>query len=167
MGEADTSYTDSKGRTRWHRNEWLAERLKELADFLVIGGYEESHAVVYKRLTYVISRYPESVAALHAEGRLEEVPDVGPTIAELIGEYLETGTCGKMKEWADYHPLSLLEMTAVQGLGAKMARTLYREHGIGDLRALGQALDDGKLAGVRGFGKKMEENVRAHIRQQS
>ena len=52
---SDTSYVDAKGRTRWQRNEWLAERLKELGEFLVIGGYAESHAVVYKRLSYTIS----------------------------------------------------------------------------------------------------------------
>ena len=119
---ADTSYTDGKGRTRWHRNQWLADRLKELGEFLVIGGYEESHAVVYKRLSYSISRYPESAQALHAEGRLEEIPDVGPTITGIIGEYLQTGTCGKLTEWAAHHPLTLLEITDIRALGAQTAR---------------------------------------------
>ena len=83
IATSDTSYTDAKGRTRWQHNDWLAERLKELGEFLVIGGYEESHAVVYKRLSYTISRYPASVERLLSEGRLAEIPDVGPTIAAL------------------------------------------------------------------------------------
>ena len=32
-------YTDSKGRVRWHANDALAERLKELYDLLVIGNH--------------------------------------------------------------------------------------------------------------------------------
>ena len=87
VATSDTSYTDAKGRTRWQRNDWLAERLKELGEFLIIGGYEESHAVVYKRLSYTISRYPASVERLLSEGRLAEIPDVGPTIAALIEEF--------------------------------------------------------------------------------
>ena len=162
---SDTSYVDAKGRTRWRRNEWLAERFRELGEFLIIGDYEESHAAVYKRLSYVISRYPESVETLHAEFRLKEIPDVGPTIAVIVKEYLETGTCGKFEEWAEYHPISVLEMLAVPGLGAKMVRTLFMERCIKSLRELEQALDTGQLDRQRGLGKKTVANIRAHIQK--
>ena len=160
---AEDSYTDAKGRKRWHRNDWLAEELARLHDFLVIGGYEESHAAVYKRLFYTISRYPEPVDGLHAEGRLGEIPDIGPTIAELIGEYLRTGTCSKKEEWAKHRPVSLLEVAEVPGLGAKMARTLYAEHGIDSLDALESALASGRLDRVRGLGAKTREKITRHI----
>ena len=162
---SDTSYVDAKGRTRWRRNEWLAERFKELGEFLIIGDYEESHAAVYKRLSYVISRYPESVETLLAEFRLKEIPDVGPTIAVIVKEYLETGTCGKFQEWAEYHPITVLEMAAVPGLGAKMVRTLFVERGIKSLRELEQALDSGQLDNQKGLGKKTVANIRAHIQK--
>ena len=164
---SDTSYIDAKGRTRWQRNDWLAERLVELGDFLIIGGYEESHAVVYKRLSYTISRYPKSVETLLGVGRLAEIPDVGPTIAALIEEFLLTGTCGKREEWAEQHPPSLLEVSAIQGMGPKMVRTLYLEHGIDSLQKLEKALDSGQLAGVRGLGKKTVASARTHIAAQA
>ena len=44
--ESEDFYTDAKGRRRWHRNDWLAEELVRLHDFLVIGGYEEAHAAL-------------------------------------------------------------------------------------------------------------------------
>ncbi len=161
--EAGDSYTDAKGRKRWHRNDWLAEELVRLHDFLVIGGYEETHAAVYKRLFYTISRYPEPMDRLHADGRLGEIPDVGPTIAELIGEYLRTGTCAKKKEWAEHRPVTLLEIAEVPGLGAKMARTLYSEHGIGSLDALESALASGRLDRVKGLGAKTREKIARHV----
>ena len=162
LGAAD-SYTDAKGRKRWHRNDWLAEELARLHDFLVIGGYEETHAAVYKRLFYTISRYSEPVDGLHAEGRLGEIPDVGPTIAVLIGEYLRTGTCAKKEEWAEHRPITLLEIAEVPGLGAKMARTLYAEHGIDSLDALQSALASGMLDRVKGLGAKTREKIARHV----
>ena len=161
--ESGDSYTDAKGRRRWHRNDWLAEELVRLHDFLVIGGYEETHATVYKRLFYTLSRYPEPVDRLHAEGRLGEIPDVGPTIAVLIGEYLRTGTCAKKEEWAEHRPITLLEIAEVPGLGVKMARTLYSEHGIDSLDALEFALASGRLDRVKGLGAKTREKIARHI----
>ena len=161
--ESEDSYTDDKGRRRWHRNDWLAGELVRLHDFLVIGGYEETHAAVYKRLFYTISRYPEPVDRLQAEGRLGEIPDVGPTIARLIGEYLRTGTCAKKEEWAEHRPITLLEIAEVPGLGAKMARTLYSEHGIDSLEALESALASGRLDRFKGLGAKTREKIARHI----
>ena len=167
MPTEEGAYVDEKGRTRWRRNDEIAEKLTDLYDFLVIGGYEESHAVVYKRLSYTISRYPASVERLLSEGRLAEIPDVGPTIAALIEEFMLTGTCGKREEWAAYHPPSLLDVCAIPGMGAKMVRTLYLEHRIDSLPRLEKALDSGQLAGDRGLGKKTVESARAHIAAQA
>ena len=99
----DTSYIDQKGRTRWQRNDEIAEKLQQLHDILVIGGYEESHAARYPRLAYAISRYPEPIVELHREGRLSTISGVGETIAEIIGEFIETRTCTKLEEFAETH----------------------------------------------------------------
>jgi DNA polymerase (family 10) len=162
----DASYVDAKGRVRWHRNDKLAAQIKQLGDFLIIGGYEESHAKRYGRLAHTISRYPRSVVRLHKEGRLDEIPGVGATIAEIIGEFLRTGTCSKMEQWAERIPRTVLELTAIPGLGAKTIRTLYSEHGIKSLNTLRRALDKSKLDGVRGIGKKTVERMQRFISEQ-
>ncbi len=163
----DTSYIDQKGRTRWQRNDEIAEKLKELADFLVIGGYDESHAARYPRLAYAISRHPESIVHLHHQGRLSEIPGVGGTIATIIGELIETGTCHKMEapiqEDRLNPPRTVLEITAIPRFGAKMARTLYQEYGIDSLDSLKNALDAGVLDAVPGMGRKTVETVRQHL----
>ena len=161
--DEDTSYTDEKGRTRWRRNDEVAGLLKELADYLVVGGYEPSHAARYPKLAYAVSRMPESVVALHREGRLREIPGVGETVAGIIGELVETGTTRKTRESGDGFvppPLSVLEMTRLPGLGALTARRLYAEYGIESLDALRDALDAGMLDDFRGLGPKLREAVR-------
>ena len=104
----DTSYIDQKGRTRWRRNDEIAGKLQQLHDILVIGGYEESHAARYPRLAYAISRHPESIVELHREGCLSTISGVGETIAEIIGEFIETGTCTKLEEFAEHTPKTVL-----------------------------------------------------------
>ncbi len=161
--KGDTSYTDAKGRTRWHRNDEIAKKLQQLHEILVIGGYEESHATRYSRLAYTISRHPESIEALHQEGRLSTISGVGETIAEIIGEFIETGTCNKLEEFAEHTPKTVLELTALSGVGIKTAKALYDELGIDSLAALGQALDEGKLEGRKLMTKKTQERIRQHI----
>lgn len=162
----DASYVDQKGRLRWRRNDEIGVRIKQLGDFLIIGGYEESHAKRYAKLAHTISRYPESVARLHKEGRLKEIPGVGATIADIIGGFLETGTCAKMEEWAERVPKTVLELAAIPGLGAKTIKTLYTEHGIESLSGLRRALDRGELDGVKGVGEKMLDRMRSFIKDE-
>ena len=161
--KGDASYTDQKGRTRWQRNDEIADKLRQLHDILVIGGYEASHAARYSRLAYTISRHPESVEALHREGCLVTISGVGETIAEIIGEFIETGTCTKLEEFAEHTPKTVLELTALPGLGIKTVKALYDELGIDSRASLSQALAEGKLEGVRLMNKKTQERIRQHI----
>ena len=161
--QADTSYTDAKGRRRWRGNDRIAEKLKELHDFLVIGGYDELHARRYPQLAYAISRHPESIVKMHNEGRVAQIPGVSKTIAGIIGEYIETGSCRKLEQWSKQTPRTVLELTKIERLGAKTARMLYEDHRIDSLAALAEAVESGKLDGVKGVGAKMKEAIRAHV----
>jgi len=160
------TYTDHKCRVRWHCNDHLATKLKELYDYLVIGGYEESHAARYPRLAHAISRHDQSIEVMHSESRLTEFPGVSKVIAGIIGELLDTGSCKKMDEGDEFFtppPRTVLELTQVPRLGAKTARMLYQDHGIDSLIALNAALNDGLLTKVKGIGKGTIANIRQHI----
>ena len=162
----DDSYTDSKNRIRWRRNDALAEKLKELYDFLVIGNYEESHAARYPRLAHTISRHPESIEVMKDEGRISTIPGVSKIIEGIITELLETGTCKKMTDGDEFFtppPRTVLELTKIPRLGAKTARMLYQEHGIDSLASLGKALEEGRLEGIKGIGKGMIATVEKHL----
>ena len=148
------SYRDAKGRIRFVENDEMGERLKRLAEFLVVGGYPEGHAARYPKLAHLISRYPEPVSELAADGRLDKLPGVGEIVGNIIREFLQTGTCTKWREWKQHTPESVLEMTAIPGLGPKMVRVLYAEHGLSDLESLQAALAAGKLEGIPGLGPK-------------
>ncbi len=157
------SYIDAKGRIRFHENDELAEKLKRLAQFLVAGGYPAQHAARYPKLAHTISRHPEPLRQIYEAGQLETFPGVGETVAHIIGEFLETGTCTKWQEWKQHTPESLLDLTAIPHLGPQTVHVLYQEHGIQDLPGLKAALESGKLNGIRGIGPKTLKSIRAHL----
>lgn len=144
-------------------NEELADALRDLRDFLIIAGYEESHATRYTLIARHIEKLPESVEQMKREARLDEIPGVGKLVKLYIKELLETGTCSKIKEWESQAPLTVLDLVRIPGVGAKTARMLFANHGIFSLEALRLALDEGKLNGVPGIGPKTLETMRDYV----
>ena len=157
------SYIDAKGRTRFQENDELAEQLKRLGQFLVIGGYPTQHAARYPKLAHTISRHPEPLRQIYEAGQLQKFSGIGETVAQIIAEFLETGTCTKWQEWKQHTPESVLDLTAIPHLGPQTVRVLYMEHGIQDLPGLNAALDAGKLNDVPGIGPKTLKSIRVHL----
>ena len=140
----------------------LAAKLKDLRDFLIIAGYEESHALRYTQIARSIEKLPEPVEILAAEGRLNEIPQVGKLIAQYITEILQTGTSSKQQEWESEAPITVLEMVRVPGLGAKTARKLFQEHQIATIAELKLKAEIGELSAIPGIGPKMVEAIVTH-----
>lgn len=145
-------------------NEEIAQKLMELNTILLVADYPEDHASRYPRLAYTISRMEESVAELVAEGSLQEkVPGVGDIVATIITEYVETGTCSKLQEYASDIPQTIVELIPIPGLGPKTIKLLYQEVGIDSLLSLRTAIDEGKLKGIKGIGKKTIEKFEEYL----
>ena len=160
MPTQENAYVDEKGRTRWRQNDALADKLAELHDFLVVGGYPETHAARYRQLARFISRHPERIDLIHAEGRLADISGIGASVAVIIGEYIDTGTSTKFEEFAETTPPSVLELLLVPGIGVKTARALYGDHGLDSLARLKAGLVEGRLQGVKGMGAKTLEAIK-------
>ena len=160
----DDPYTDDKGRKRWHRNDEVAAIVKQLGEYLIIGGYPEDHAKRYGQLAHTISRMPELIDTLEKENKLNTIAGIGGTITGYIEEIIRTGTTSKFNDdqYGKPPPLSVLELTSINNLGAKTARTLYQDHAIDGMDSLCKALKDGRLAGIKGIGPKMIESIGEH-----
>lgn len=155
------SYKDNRDRTRWIRNDEVAAVVKQLGEYLIIGGYPEQHAKRYAQLANTISRWPEPVDELADREELNTLPGVGGVITGYIDEIIKTGTTVKFKDdqYGELPPLSVLELTAIDRLGAKTAKMLYQEFGIDSLSALCRASTNGDLDNIRGIGPKMLETI--------
>ena len=159
---AKAKYKDAKGRVRWHRNDEVALIVKQLGDYLIIGGYPEDHAKRYAQIAHTISRWPESIDTLAKSQELNSLPGVGGVITEYLEEIIDTGTTGKFNDdqYGPPPPRSVLELTTIERLGAKTARMLYHEHGIDSMKSLCKCAKTGKLAGIKGIGPKMINTIK-------
>ncbi len=140
-------------------NSELAAKLRDLRDFLIVAGYEESHAFRYTNIARYIEKMPEDINVVRREARLQDIPGVGKLIQVYIKEILDDGVSSKQIEWEKTAPITVLELVRIPGLGAKTARRLYGEHGIYDLKSLKLALDNGILDTVYGIGPKLREAI--------
>ncbi|MDP8972624.1 MAG: DNA polymerase/3'-5' exonuclease PolX [Actinomycetota bacterium] len=137
------------------QNAEIARALETIATLM-----ELKDEAYYRVLGY--RRAAESVAAL---GRpvdevadLTELPHVGGTLAGVIRDLSEDRTPEILTDLLDEIPAGLVEVTRLPGVGPRTAGRLWRELGITDVEALGE-LEEGRLAALKGFGKKSEERI--------
>jgi DNA polymerase (family 10) len=139
-------------------NEAVAALLQEYADLLSITGGDAFKARVYEKAARAVNGHPTDVASLDLKG-LQQVPNVGKSIAEKIVEYLASGRIEAMEQLRAKIPPGVRELTAVPGLGPRKAVILYEELGIDTVTELEDAIREGRLSGLRGFGAKTAENL--------
>src|SRR5580765_5668637 len=69
----------------------VARLFEEIARSLDVKGEQGHRPRAYRRAARGVAGYPEALSLLAAEGRLRDVPGIGPSLAALISEYLRTG----------------------------------------------------------------------------
>jgi DNA polymerase (family 10) len=137
------------------QNADIARALETIATLMEIK--DESY---YRILGY--RRAAESVAALGHPARevedLTELPHVGDTTAEVIRDLAQDRTPQILSDLLEEVPPGLVEVTRLPGVGPRTAGRLWRELDVMSVEALG-GLEEGKLAALKGFGKKSEERI--------
>jgi DNA polymerase (family X) len=139
-------------------NEAVEALLQEYADLLSITGGDAFKARVYERAARSVAGHPVDVSTLDLKG-LQQIPNVGKSIAEKIVEYFGTGEVPAIEALRAKVPAGVRDMTRIPTLGPKKAMALYEDLGIASIEELRAAIDAGKLAGRRGFGAKTAENI--------
>jgi DNA polymerase (family 10) len=88
---------------------------------------------------------------------------VGDAIEEKIGEYLRTGQIEYFERLRTEVPPGILVLLGIPGLGPKTARRFWLELGVEGPAELADALQQGRLEGVKGFGPKKIEQIRVAL----
>lgn len=143
-------------------NDAVEAVLQEYADLLSILSEDPFKARAYEKAARAVGGYPADIADFDLK-RILEIPSVGRSIGEKILEFLQTGKIAALEELRAKIPPGVREMIRIPGLGPKRAIVLYRELGVASVDELLRAIDEGRLAGLRGFGPKTAENIRAGI----
>lgn len=143
-------------------NDAVEAVLREYADLLSIVSDDPFKARAYEKAARAVGGYPADIAGFDLP-QILQIPSVGRSIGEKIHEFLQTGTIASLEELRARIPAGVREMIRIPGLGPKRAFALYRELGIASVDELLAAIEEGRLAGLRGFGEKTARNIRAGI----
>src|SRR5512139_919190 len=139
-------------------NDEVAALLQELADLLSITGGDAFKVRAYEKAARAISDHPQDVTGLGPAG-LKKIPNVGQAIAKKIQDYAETGTIRQVEELRAQIPSGARALTRIPTLGPKKALLLCQELGIGSVDELAEAIAQGRLNGLKGFGPRTEQNI--------
>ena len=147
-------------------NDTVEEALTEYADLLSILTEDPYKPRSYEKAARSVGGYPDDLAGMDRK-QILKIPNVGASIGEKIEEFVSTGTFEALEELRAQVPPGVRGMIAIPGLGPKKAIVLYRDLGIADVEDLRRAVDEGRLADLKGFGAKTEENIRRGIERLS
>ena len=142
-------------------NRDIARMLQEIAVFLDMDGVAFKPRA-YEKAAYAIEGLEEPVTAIFARGGVKavcEIPGVGKSIAEKVVALLETGHCPYHEELRKKVPVDIAGLTAVEGVGPKMIKALYRELGVKTVADLEKAARAGRLRELPHFGEKSEQKI--------
>ncbi|MCC2274233.1 DNA polymerase/3'-5' exonuclease PolX [Streptomyces sp. ET3-23] len=139
-------------------NEEVEALLQEYADLVAISGGDAFKARAYEKAARSIGGHPTDVSTLDVKG-LQEIPNVGKSIAEKVVEYLSTGRVTALEETRASIPAGVRALLTIPTLGPRKAMTLYEELQVSSVEQLLDAVHEQRLRDLKGFGEKTEANI--------
>jgi DNA polymerase (family 10) len=140
-------------------NDEIAQVFTNIADLLDIKGEEWYRVRAYRRAAEAIAHYPEDMATLRDEGRLEEIPGVGKAIAGKVDEMLRTGHLEFYERLKNEIPDGVLSLLGIPGVGPRTVSLLYKELGLVSIPDVETAARQHRLRDLKGLGAKSEERI--------
>jgi len=146
-------------------NAEIASLLEETAQLLELQGANAFRVRAYRNAANTVLDQSESLTRLieiDAAG-LTQLPGIGKDIATKVAQLVQTGSFPLLLELRQEFPAALLQIMNLPGLGPKKAALLYRELQIRSIDDLQVAAAAGKIAVLKGFGKKSEQAILAGL----
>jgi DNA polymerase (family X) len=138
--------------------------LQEFADLIAVDGGQAFKARAYEKAARAVLGSELDVSTLGV-AELERIPNVGRSTAEKIAEYFSSGRIDALEKMRAKVPTGTRQLMRVPGVGATKAMVLAGQLGIKSVDELATAIEQGRLAGLRGFGPKAVENIQRGIDQ--
>jgi len=135
----------------------IAALLRELAVYYELDA-DRHRAFAFDRAAKTI----EATNGLHRlidEGRLEELPGIGPSIARVVAELARRGTVAVLERLRDKWPPIVIELAQLPKVGVPKARKIYQALAPENLDAVAAMCRAGALRELPGLGKITEQKI--------
>lgn len=112
----------------------------------------------YANAHLTLRKVEKDLAEMSLE-ELAEIKGVGTAIAAKIVEYLNTGTLKILEGYKQKTPPGIQELLTVKGLGPKKVAQIWHDLDITTPGELLYACNENRVAGLRGFGLKAQDDL--------
>ena len=140
-------------------NRDIAEIFETVADMLQLKGENIHRYLSYRRAGETIRELPRDLRAIAAEDGLTDITNIGKTLADKINEMLDTGKLEFFERLKAEIPPGVVEIMHINGVGPKKAKLFWDELNVTSIDDLKAAAEAGKLAELKGMGKKSQQKV--------
>lgn len=144
------------------KNKKIANIFYQIADIYEMKDVDFKPRA-YQKAAQNIENLGTDIEEIYNNGKLQDIPGVGESTAKEIEEFLESGKVKRLEKLKKDIPVDLRSLSAVETLGPKKIKTLYKELDIKNLDDLEKAAKEGKIRDVEGFGEQTEKNILENI----
>jgi DNA polymerase (family 10) len=145
-------------------NSDIAGKFRQVADLLDIKGANAFRVRAYRNAARTIEELSQSVESkIEKEEDLTELDGIGEDLASKIEGFVKTGKMQQLEDLVEDVPLALSEFLRIPGLGPKRVGVLYRKLDIKSVDDLAQAVAEGRIEELDGFGPGTVEKIRNYL----
>ena len=141
----------------------IAAQLREISTYFQLDG-DRHRAIAYDRASKSIEA-ANGLQRLLDEGRLEELPYIGASIARVVGELARRGSSTVLENLRAKWPIVIVELAQLPYVGVQKARKLHEALAPLDLDAVAAACRAGALRTIKGFGETSEAKILAALEE--
>lgn len=140
----------------------VAQILREIGTLIELTDANPKKGISYRKAARTIESIPNLSQSVEAQ-TLESFPGIGKSISKLVTTLVQKGYLPYYNHLKNSVPASLLDLCQVPGLGSNKVRILYEQLNITTLVELEQAIAEGKLSKLRGFGPAYIAKIQKQI----
>lgn len=151
------------GMKKGMSNKEVADLLDMVAAAFEIKDGDFFRVRAYRNAAASIEHLSSQLKDVWDADKLEEIPGVGPSLAQHLDELIRTGRVKHFEQEVKGLPLGMFELMKLEGVGAKTAYKLASEFDLKDEKTAIDKLRKQILAGeikkLQGFGEKTENEL--------
>ncbi len=144
------------------KNQLVANILNQVADIMEMDEVD-FRTKAYRRAAHTVESLSVDIEDIKNEGKLQELPGIGEKIAKKIDEIVETGSLEYLQNLKKQFPVDYDALIAVEGLGPRSIRQLYKELGVKNLDDLEKQAKRHRIRRLKGMGEKTEEKILTNL----
>jgi len=148
-------------------NAELSNLFRTLAALMEIKGESPFKAIAFSKVSRILKDMTLDLREACRDGKLKDLEGIGPSSQRIIEQYVATGKSEDFEEVAASVPAGLIPMLDIPSLGPKTIAMLWKQRKITSVEELAQAIDAGKLDGLKGIGAKKIEAIKEGIAQRA